>query len=128
MEINREWKRQKAVHINRYGDKIEFTRISELEFIMKGPDANNGFLRVSRNSEGDLIMLDPPGGPMIMATPGLFWSGEGEIYEKKMSNNMGDFEKEWEDLIIVGIEWKEEIKIKCLPIFSFDKLEWKKIK
>jgi hypothetical protein len=127
MRLNGKWIKEEEIYVNRYGDLLKFTRISELEFIMSGGQLSQ-FVKISRDPAGNLLLIDPPGGPMIMATPAMIWKGEGEIYTKNMSNNMGEFSPQWKDLIIVELEWTTEVKIKCLPVWAFEEMKWEKIK
>jgi len=106
-------------YTNRNGNHITFERISPLEFKMRGFD--HMFMKIAR-SGNRITMIDPSGGPMILATPNGIWSGDGDIHTWDMNNMMHKFHKDWKDLVIVGIELKEDFAI--LSCLYSKELEW----
>jgi hypothetical protein len=108
-----------ASYTNRDGEEIIFERISPLEFKMSGFD--HMYMRIGRSGER-ITMIDPPGGPMVMATPDMVWGGDGDIHTWGINNMMHKFCKEWNNLVIVEIELREDFAI--LSCLYSKELEW----
>lgn len=80
--------KRSARYINRYGDFIDFNRVSEWEIEMLGGE----YCRYGWDTDEDRInhrysMIDPSGGPYIAR-----------------GSNMGRFDKIWEGLIVNYID------------------------
>ena len=87
---------------NRYGDVLEFSRISESEFMVH--DIPSFFARRSMTDSGEIVMYDPSGGPYLGAEIG-----------GHSGTNMGYYDGEWEGLIVYKIEILENntVKLYC---------------
>ena len=99
---------------NRHGHVIKVTRKDILEFLIE--DMDTSFMRTSVSDAGDLVMVDPAGGPYITAEHG---DQPGML--------MSYFDLDWGDLIIEKMYWNPDnsLTIKCYTIIP---VEWEQIK
>jgi hypothetical protein len=101
--------------INRDRHTIQITRVSELEFMMKGVDMN--YMRTSVSNNGELIMFDPSGGPYTSAK-----------YGEQPGTNMGYYHKDWDMFIVEKIEFQKDKPDVLLSCSYMKPIYWEKIK
>jgi hypothetical protein len=99
---------------NRQGHVIKVTRKGILEFLIE--DMDTSFMRTSVSDTGDLVMVDPAGGPYIAAEHG-----------DQPGMQMSYFDLDWGDLFIQKMYWNPDnsLSIEC---YCDKPVEWKKIK
>jgi hypothetical protein len=100
--------------VNRQGHVIKVTRKGILEFLIE--DMDTSFMRTSVSDTGDLVMVDPSGGPYIAAEHG-----------DQPGMHMSYFDLDWGDLFIQKMYWNPDnsLSIEC---YCDKHVEWKKIK
>lgn len=99
---------------NRQGHVIKVTRKDILEFLIE--DMDTAFMRTSLSDTGDLVMVDPAGGPYITAEHG-----------NQPGMPMSYFDLDWDGLIIQKMYWNSDnsLSIEC---YCDKPVEWNQIK
>ena len=99
---------------NRQGHVIKVTRKDILEFLIE--DMDTAFMRTSVSDTGDLVMVDPSGGPYITAEHG-----------NQPGMPMSYFDLDWDGLIIQKMYWHSDnsLSIEC---YCDKPVEWNQIK
>ena len=100
---------------NRDRHVIQITRISELEFMMKG--INMSYMRTSTSNDGNVIMFDPSGGPYTTAKTG-----------NQPGTDMGYYHKDWNLFIVEKIEFQKDKPDVLLSCIYAKPIYWQKIK
>jgi hypothetical protein len=104
-----------VIFTNRAGVKMTITRISELQFMMKGIDTS--FMRTSTDNEGKLVMFDPPGGPYTTAEAG-----------HQPGTNLGYYDQSWKHFVVERIEFQGDKPDALLTCKYTKPIVWEKIK